>query len=73
MYKIFIIIPWLLRLDTFIIEAEPQTIKHCYRVLIGDDYHSEWIRVWAGNIESVYDICAKRHPDKLVEQIEYIK
>lgn len=47
--------------------------QHLYHVLIGDDYTSEWVRVLALNKKQVYDICAEKYPDKLVEEIRYIK
>ncbi len=47
--------------------------KHSYHVLIGDDYTSEWVKVWAWNKEDVYEVCAKRYPNKYVEEIRYIK
>ena len=47
--------------------------EHCYRVLLGDDYTSKWVRVWALNIEDVYNVCMKLYPAKYVEEVQYIK
>lgn len=59
---------------SILVNEKKTSWKHLYSVKLFDDYvTSKWVHVWARNKEHVYEVCAEKYPDRLVEEIKYIK